>query len=92
MQRKYIDSSNFHAVLELPSIDLRGNDWPEARAYFDVSQLRAPYHRGFYQDNQLRGLGVTQVAVVSSAPALPKWLVLGGSFLLGYAVSRTMFK
>jgi hypothetical protein len=92
MHRKYIDSSNFHAILELPSVDLRGNDWPEARSYFDTSQLRSPYKHGFFQDNTLRGLGVTQTLVPATTSTVPSWLVIGGSFLLGFAVAKTMFR
>jgi hypothetical protein len=88
--RKYIDTSNFRAVLELPSIDLRGNDWPEARSYFDVSQLRAPYHRGFYQDNQLCGLG--EVVAHDPSPAIPTWIVMLGAFGIGYAIATAVFK
>jgi hypothetical protein len=87
MLRKYQDTSNFHAVLDLPSIDLRG-DWPDARSYFDTSQLRSPYKRGFYQDNQLRGLGVTQEIVTQPST---NWFLLGGSFLVGYIVARKLF-
>ena len=92
MIRKYIDSSNFRAVLEHPSLDLRGNEWPEARAYFDTSQVRSPYNHGFYQDNNLMGLGVTQIEVIKPALSLPLWLVIGGPFLLGFAVAKTMFR
>lgn len=87
---KYIDPSNFRAVLETAAIDLRGNEWPEARAYYETSQVRSPYRGGFYQDNQLRGLGVTQTIVQPPTP-VPLWLVLGGSFFLGYVVGKTMF-
>lgn len=87
IRRVYTD--NFRAPLDA-FYSLQGN-WPEARSYFDTSQVRSPYKRGFYQNNTLMGLGVIQTPVTSS-PAVPTWAIMAGSFALGFVWARTMAK
>jgi hypothetical protein len=85
IQRVYTD--NFRAPLDA-FYSLQGN-WPDARAYFDTSQVRSPYKHGFYQDNTLMGLGVIQTPV---APAIPTWALLLGSFTIGFMWAKSMAK
>ena len=63
--RLYVSTAHFHAPFsEVPFAGLGGlgddelykpNRWPPGRRYFDVSNFRAPYDEGYYQDNSLQG-------------------------------------
>lgn len=85
IKRVYTD--NFRAPLDA-FYSLQGT-WPEARSYFDTSQLRSPYKHGFFQDNSLLGIGVIQ----QPAPKpIPTWAVMLGSFTLGFVWAKSMAK
>lgn len=86
MKRKYVDPALFHSILKTTALDLRGGDWPDARAYYDTSQVRSPYRGGFFQDNQLMGLGT-----VNSVLSGQQWLLAGGAALLGYFIARKVY-
>jgi hypothetical protein len=54
-----------------------GASWPAGRSYWDVSQFRAPYNQGYYQNNDLRGLGeATAPAPGACADGSGNWLPL----------------
>lgn len=76
MRRAYVDVSDFRAPYDSPTLQLTGlgaavipSNWPVGRSYVDVSRFRAPYQDGYFQNNQLFGLGSTVETVETPAPA-----------------------
>lgn len=68
-QHRYFSTADFHAPFDpipFQGLGATAVEWPKGRAYFDVSNFRAPYDQGFYQRNALFGLGA-----VPSSEALP---------------------
>jgi hypothetical protein len=73
MRHKYINTENFRAPYDASNLDLQGlgasnNGWPDVRSYVDVSQYRAPYRGGYFQDGTLTGLGADAAAALPAAP------------------------
>jgi hypothetical protein len=79
--RQYIDTARYHAVLKPYSF--QGTEWPQDRAYFDTSQVRAPYKRGFYQDNTLQG---------EASTTIPTWMLVIGGFVGGFFLAKATIK
>ena len=91
MRRAYVDVSAFRSPYSSPNLQLTGlgaavipSMWPAGRAYYDVSRFRAPYQDGYFQNNQLFGLGTT--VEVGPAPASPDSMSTGMMLGLGVAV------
>lgn len=63
MRRVYADVSDFRAPYDSPTLTLTGlgdpTRWPNGRRYYDISNFRAPYDEGYFQNNQLFGLGAS---------------------------------
>ena len=77
MRRAYVDVSHFRSPYDSPTLSLSGlgalpRRWPVGRSYVDVAHFRAPYDQGYFQDNQLFGLGEDPAGpAVPVAPAAP---------------------
>lgn len=66
-KRHYVDVSHFRSPYDSPTLSLSGlgamlgaaipRSWPVGRSYVDVAHFRAPYDQGYFQDNNLFGLG-----------------------------------
>jgi hypothetical protein len=61
--RSYIDVSHFHAPFTGQVLQGLG---AAERQYWEMAWFRAPYHQGYYQDNTLMGLGVSDQATAQS--------------------------
>jgi hypothetical protein len=63
MRRVYVDPSDFRAPFDAPGLMLSGlgeslvQNWKPGRQYLNISNFRAPYDNGYFQNNQLFGLG-----------------------------------
>lgn len=87
MRRAYVDVSHFLSPFDSPTLSLSGlgsaevwSNWPAGRRYVDVAHFRAPYDQGYFQNNQLFGLG--QGAPVPAASAAPADASLGPTLAL----------
>jgi len=76
MRRAYVDVSHFRSPYDSPVLTLTGlgallspKSWPVGRRYVDVAHFRAPYDQGYFQDNDLFGLGADAPAAPPPAPA-----------------------
>jgi len=71
MKRIYVSTADRYAPLD-SFHDIQGlgasNQWPAGRSYYDVSQYRAPYRVGYFQDGSLMGLGAIRT-LAAGAPA-----------------------
>jgi len=79
MRRAYVDVSHFRSPFDSPTLSLTGlgslsTRWKPGRSYVDVAHFRAPYDQGYFQNNQLFGLGEF-LAPVAAAPALQPVLI-----------------
>jgi hypothetical protein len=63
MARSYIDVSHFHAPFQGQVLQGLGG---VQRSYWETGWFRAPYHQGYFQDNTLMGLGVSDQATAAS--------------------------
>lgn len=99
MRRAYVDVSHFRSPYDSPTLSLSGlgalhRNWPVGRSYVDVAHFRAPYDQGYFQDNDLFGLGAdaapVPVAVLPEPGALDLALGLvslfAGTALLGFGL------
>lgn len=88
MRRAYVDVSHFRSPYDSPTLSLSGLGalplrWPVGRSYVDVAHFRAPYDQGYFQDNQLFGLGEDPAGpAVPVVPAAPTGDVLGSTLAL----------
>lgn len=76
MRRAYVDVSHFRSPYDSPTLSLTGlgglpRRWPVGRSYVDVAHFRAPYDQGYFQNNQLFGLGAEVAPANATPPALP---------------------
>jgi len=74
MRRAYVDVSHFRSPYDSPTLSLSGlgalpRSWPAGRSYVDVAHFRAPYDQGYFQNNQLFGLG--EFLAATAAPPVP---------------------
>ena len=81
MRRVYVDPSDFRAPFDAAGLMLSGlgealvKDWKPGRQYLNISNFRAPYDNGYFQNNQLFGLGaaaVTEAAQTEQAAIAAK--------------------
>jgi hypothetical protein len=78
MRRAYISIEDFRAPFDPIPFQGLGQDpygdprwhvpapprrWPRGRSYWETALFRAPYRKGYYQDNSLFGLGATAATV-----------------------------
>lgn len=92
MRRAYVDVSHFRSPYDSPTLSLTGlgdlpRRWPAGRSYVDVAHFRAPYDQGYFQNNQLFGIGADpagpSVPVPPPAPApAPTGDMLGSTLAL----------
>jgi hypothetical protein len=91
MRRAYVDVSHFRSPYDSPTLSLSGfgalpRRWPVGRSYVDVAHFRAPYDQGYFQDNQLFGLGADpagpSVPVALPPPPAPTDSMLGSTLAL----------
>lgn len=72
MRRLYVSTADFRAPFDPVPFQGLGQDpygdprwhypaqprrWPRGRSYWETAYFRAPYRKGYYQDNSLFGLG-----------------------------------
>lgn len=95
MRRAYVDVSHFRSPYDSPTLSLSGlgslpSHWKAGRSYVDIAHFRAPYDQGYFQDNQLFGLGENQIpapAPTVPAPTVPTGDMLGSTLsLIGVGV------
>lgn len=65
VRRVYADVSDFRAPFSSPTLTLTGlgtlgTTSPSRHQYIDISQYRQPYRQGYFQNNQLFGLGAPE--------------------------------
>jgi len=73
MRRAYVDVSHFRSPFDSPTLSLTGlgslsTRWKPGRSYVDVAHFRAPYDQGYFQNNQLFGLGEFLAPVAAAPP------------------------
>lgn len=56
-RRIYADVSDFRAPFDSPNLTLTGLGAVRQHGYMEISNYRAPYDNGYFQNNQLFGLG-----------------------------------
>ena len=81
MKRAYISIEDFRAPFDPVPFQGLGQDpygdprwhrpapprrWPRGRSYWEIAYFRAPYRKGYYQDNSLFGLGADAVVSVQA--------------------------
>lgn len=103
MRRAYIDVSHFRSPYDAPGLTLTGlgaaaipGNWPGGRSYYDVSRFRAPYQDGYFQSNDLFGLG-EDVPIVPAPPPAPDMLgstlsLIGVGVVTGGALAYLFIK
>jgi hypothetical protein len=75
MRRVYVDPSDFRAPFDAAGLMLSGlgealvKNWKPGRQYLNISNFRAPYDNGYFQNNQLFGLGADAVNEVVQTEA-----------------------
>jgi len=87
MRRIYTDTSNFRAPYDdvhFAGLGAAGK-WPTGRTVYDISNYRTPYDEGYFQDNQLWGVGYDPGGGASAPPlpgppqsAVPSWIYVAG--------------
>jgi len=90
MRRAYVDVSHFRSPYDSPTLSLSGlgalpRRWQIGRSYVDVAHFRAPYDQGYFQDNQLFGLGADPAGPsvpLPPPPSAPAPDVLGSTLAL----------
>ena len=94
MRRAYVDVSHFRSPYDSPMLSLTGlgaaswSNWPVGRSYVDVAHFRAPYDQGYFQNNQLFGLGEGEaVGLLGSTLAL-----IGVGVVVGAAGAFIVFQ
>jgi hypothetical protein len=80
MRRLYVSVADFRAPFDPVPFQGLGQDpygdprwhhpaeprrWPRGRTYWETAYFRAPYRKGYYQDNSLFGLGAEASGAVS---------------------------
>lgn len=80
MKRLYVSTADFRAPFDPVPFQGLGQDpagdprwhrpspprrWPAGRTYWETALFRAPYRKGYYQDNSLFGLGGDATAEVT---------------------------
>jgi len=92
--RKYVSIAHNFAPFEgayyLSGLGDAGasNAWPKGRSYWGIQHFRAPYRAGYFQDNNLMGLGGTG-DVFTVLRQIPTWAYAGaGAVLLGLAYKK----
>ena len=78
MKRLYVSTADFRAPFDPVQFQGLGQDpegdprwhrpapprrWPPGRSYWETALFRAPYRKGYYQDNSLFGLGATPATI-----------------------------
>ena len=85
MKRMYVSTADFRAPFDPVPFQGLGQDpagdprwhqpapprhWPPKRTYWETAYFRAPYRKGYYQDNSLFGLGDTNTTIRAVQDAL----------------------
>lgn len=91
-KRLYVSTAHFNAPFE-GAYYLSGlgaaeppAPWPTGRSYWGIQHFRAPYRTGYFQDNNLMGLGGDAQTVLRQ---IPTWAYVGlGAILVGIAYKK----
>lgn len=84
MNQQYVSVANFNAPFNGAHYLQGLGSWPAGRSYFSTANFRAPYDHGYFQDNNLMGLGSLKEDVTVVFRQIPTWAYLVGGVGLSY--------
>ena len=92
MRRQYISVADFNAPYDgaqyLQGLGAAPSPWPKGRSYWSVANFRAPYDEGYFQDNNLMGLGGIKEDLTVLLRQIPTWAFAVGGVGLSYVAYK----
>lgn len=83
-KRHYISVADFNAPFDGAHYLQGLGDWPKGRSYWSTANFRAPYANGYFQDNNLMGLGSFKEDISVVFRQVPTWAYIVGGLGLSY--------
>jgi hypothetical protein len=82
--RQYISTADFNAPFDGAHYLSGLGAWPTGRSYWSTANFRAPYDHGYFQDNNLMGLGSVKEDMQVVLRQIPTWAYAVGGLGLTY--------